>query len=465
MSTHAGRRLTRARDGRPAAPVRIAHLGLGNFFRAHQAAYTDEAPDAAAWGIAAFTGRSAAGAADLAAQDGLYTLVVRDANGDRPRTVSALSAVHGSAVLDDWRRTFALPDLAVVTTTVTEAGYRRDAAGRLAADDPEVGADVAALQAHGPRADARTAPGKVLAGVLVRADAGLRPLSLVPCDNVPGNGPMLRQVLLELAAAAGHDPSVVDAGVRFVTTMVDRITPRTTDADRAGLLAATGVDDPACVVTEPYAEWVLGGTFAAGRPAWHEAGARFVEDVEPWERRKLLLLNGSHSLMAYAASLRGHTTVAEAIRDDTVRAWVEEWWDDACRCLPLPLADLATYRRALVERYENPRIRHLLAQIAADGTQKVPIRVVPVLRAGLAEGRVPLGATRVIAAWTLHLRGQGAAVTDPGAADLREAVAAVPVRDAAAMVLDALGVDDPTALDAVGDQAAAMAGGAAGPAG
>ena len=298
-----GRRLSRDRDGRAAAPVRIVHLGLGNFFRAHQAWYTDQAADAGQWGIAAFAGRSGP-PEGLVEQEGLYTLLLRDASGDDPIVVSSIAEAHGSVDLHAWRAAFGLADLAIVTSTVTEAGYCRNAAGALDVDDPRVLADITALQQGPATADAVTAPGKFVAGLIARRAAGLGGVTFVPCDNLPENGGVVRRVVLDLAEAV--DPSLAEwvaETCSFVTTMVDRITPRTTDEDRAGLLQSTGVDDPACVVTERYSEWVLSGTFVAGRPAWETAGARFVEDLGPWERRKLWFLNGSHSLMAYAAPI------------------------------------------------------------------------------------------------------------------------------------------------------------------
>jgi fructuronate reductase len=231
------------------------------------------------------------------------------------------------------------------------------------------------------------------------------------------------------------DPTLtgwVDEHVGFVTTMVDRITPRTTDAD----VAETG--DPLTVVTEPFAEWVLSGDFPAGRPAWD---ARFVDDVRPFETRKLWLLNGAHSIMAYAGSILGHTTVADAFADPEVAGWVEEWWDSASRHLELPAVEIAAYRRALAERFANPQIRHLLAQIAADGSQKVPIRAVPVLRAERKAGALPEGVTRFVAAWIAHLRGHGVPVSDVAAAEVT-ALAGGTVRDAVASVLGWLDVDD-----------------------
>jgi fructuronate reductase len=438
-TTPALRRLERDRDGRPAAPVRIAHLGPGNFFRAHQAWYTEHAPDAADWGIAAFAGRRGAVARELAAQDGLYTLLVRAADGDRPEVVSAVSEV--SAELDDWRRCFARPELALVTTTVTEAGYRRAADGGLDREDPEVAADITALQEHATDAEVVTAPGKLALGLAVRRSHDLPGIAIVPCDNVPENGAMVARVVGELATAV--DPALaawIDGHVAFVTTMVDRITPHTTDDDREAV-RASGVDDPVPVVTEPYVEWVLSGEFPQGRPRWEDVGARFVDDLVPWEHRKLWLLNGSHSLMAYGAPLRGHETVEQAISDPVVRDWVEQWWDDAARHLPLPPEDIAAYRDALLERYANPRIRHLLRQIAADGSQKVPIRILPAVRADLAEDRVPTGAARVLAAWVCHLRGRGAPVADVAAEEFT-ALAVGDLDDAVSRVLTRIGADD-----------------------
>ncbi|MEI2776253.1 MAG: mannitol dehydrogenase family protein [Tetrasphaera sp.] len=440
---HAARRPSRA-DGRPAAPVRSVHLGLGNFFRAHQCWFTEHAPDAADWGIAAFTGMALGPAQDIADQDGVYTLVVQAADGDVPETISSLTEVHGSDELDAWRRVFELPDLAFVSTTVTEAGYRRSADGGLDQSDPEVVADIAKLRADGLGAEVTTAPGKLILALMVRREKGFGGFTVLPCDNVPDNGEMAERVLTEMAQAVDSGLSGwIAENITFVTTMVDRITPRATDAD-LDALRARGIDDPAAVVTEPYLEWVLSGEFRAGRPRWEEVGARFVADIVPWEHRKLWLLNGSHSLMAYAAPIRGHATVADAITDPVVRGWVEEWWDEACRHLPLPEAELTAYRQALVERFANPRIRHLLAQIAADGSQKVPIRIVPTAQGELAAGRPATGALRAIAAWVLHLSGKGAPVTDAQGAAYVE-LAAQPLERAIPAILATLGIDDAAA--------------------
>jgi fructuronate reductase len=405
--------------GRAAAPVRLVHLGLGNFFRAHQAWYTDRAPDAEDWGIAAFGGRSDGLKGGLTAQDGLYTLATRAADADRFDVIASISEAYGAVDDHDaWLRHFGSPEVRAVTLTITEAGYLRSADGGLERDRPEVRADVEMLR-RDPTAPARTAPGRLLAGVAARQRADAGPLALVPCDNLPDNGRVVGRVLRDMAEQV--DPSLsawIEESVSTVTTVVDRITPRTRPDDARVVTEATGRSDRAPVVTEPFSEWVLSGAFPGGRPSWEDAGATFTDDVEPFEQRKLWLLNGAHSLLAYAGSARGHATVADAIADETCRDWVEQWWDEASPHVHLPAVDVAAYRAALIDRFTNPRIRHALDQIAADGTQKLPVRILPILRRERAAGRVSVGATRVLGAWVCHLRGLGAPVNDPLAASI-----------------------------------------------
>jgi fructuronate reductase len=431
-------RLSRAAGhGRPEAPVRLAHLGLGNFFRAHAAWYTEHAPDADGWGFAAFTGRSATASDALTAQDALYTLVTRAADGDHFELVSSISRAHAATDHAAWLAAFATPELAAVTITVTEAGYLRDADGGLDLAHPDVRADLESLR-RDPTERVRTAPGRLLAGLVARRTADAGPIALVPCDNIPGNGEIVARVVRDLAEQVEPDlGGWLDGQLSVVTTMVDRITPRTTPEDLAAVREATGFDDASPVVTEPFHEWVLSGAFPAGRPRWEDAGVTFADDVEPFEHRKLWLLNGAHSLLAYAGSIRRHETVDEAVADDTCRAWVEQWWDEAAAHLPQPQADVAAYRAALFERFANERMRDRLDRIAADGSQKLPIRIVPVLRAERQAGRVPAGATRALAAWVCHLRGLGAPVNDPRADEL-VGLAAGALREAVPRVLAAL---------------------------
>ncbi|HHW83230.1 MAG TPA: mannitol dehydrogenase family protein [Actinomycetales bacterium] len=400
---------TRENYGRPAAPIRMVHLGIGNFTRAHQAYYTEKAPDAAEWGIAAFTGRRPDQARALAPQEGLYTLIIRGAEGVNYEVVSSLSKVHEATDAEALRGYFASPDLAVMTSTVTEAGYMRAPDGSLDVENKDVAADIDALRGD-PAAEVKTTPGKVVSGLLARRAAGAGAMTILPCDNLPENGEAFQRVIVDMARAV--DPSLeswISENIAFATCMVDRITPATTDEDRTEVARECGYDDASPVPTEAFSEWVVAGEFPAGRPRWEDAGVTIVDNVTPFEERKLWMLNGSHSLMAYAATIRGFATVGEAIVDPEVRGWVNEWWDVAARHLSVESDD---YRQALLDRFENPNIRHLLAQIAADGSQKIPVRIVPALRDEIAEGRLPDGPIRAIAAWTQHLLGHGAPVKD-----------------------------------------------------
>jgi fructuronate reductase len=280
-----------------------------------------------------------------------------------------------------------------------------------------------------------TAPARLVAGIAARRRADAGPLAIVPCDNVADNGAIVERVVRDLAELVDDGLSgwLADS-VSVVTTMVDRITPRTQPEDVRAVAESTGLADACPIVAEPFREWVLSGGFGAGRPGWDAAGATFVDDITPFEHRKLWLLNGAHSLLAYAGSIRGHTTVAEAAADDTCRGWVEQWWAEASPHLDQPAEELAAYRAALLERFGNARMHDRLDRIAADGSQKLPIRIVPVLRAERAAGRVPEGAIRVLAAWVCHLRGLGAPVND-ARADAVVALAAGPLADAVPRVL------------------------------
>ncbi|WP_235522600.1 MULTISPECIES: mannitol dehydrogenase family protein [unclassified Plantibacter] len=404
-------RLSRALlPGFPTAPVRIVHLGLGAFHRAHQAWYTQLADPDHEWGIAAFTGRSPQAAAELSAQDCLYTVVERSAAGDTATIVGSIVEARDGADLPRLVDLLALESTAIVTLTVTESGYRLDADGRPDTSDPAVEQDVAILsaacRAEAALGDARptTALGRLVLGLEARRRSGAGPIAIVPCDNIADGGALVQGAVLALAERVRPETAQwIAAQVSFVSASVDRITPRPTAADEVAAAALTGYTDGVPVVTELFTDWVLSGDFPAGRPAWERAGVRFVDDLEPFEQRKLRLLNGAHSLLAYAGPLRGHTTVAEAVGDRACRAWVEEYWDETERHLPDGL-DLAAYRRALLERFDNARIEHRLQQIALEGVTKLRVRIVSTLLGELAAGRPGTGSLRVIAAWVLAVQ-------------------------------------------------------------
>ena len=442
------------------APVGVVHLGLGAFFRAHQAWYTEaaNAEGDQRTGIAAFTGRRPDAAVPLAAQDGLYHLLVRDADGDRTELVTSISAAHDGADAESWTRYLATSQVSCVTLTVTEAGYRRGTDGGPDLDDADVRADVALLRGGGSAAAARTAPGRLVQGIAARRAADAGPLAIVPCDNLVDNGATVEKVVTLLAHEV--DPGLAEwirGSVSFVSTTIDRITPATTSDDLEVVAKLTGLADAAPVVTEPFSEWVLAGDFPAGRPGWEHGGARFVADVRPFEERKLWLLNGAHSLLAYAGPTRGHATVAEAIANPVCRGWVDAWWDSAVRHLPLAADDLTRYRADLLDRFANPRIRHALAQIAMDGSQKLPIRVLPVLSRERADGVLPEGGVCALAGWLAHLRA-GTNVRDPRAEDLTGVVAGEVPAAARRMLafLDPGLADDDELVKAVADRTDAL---------
>jgi len=388
--------LSRATARLPAPPVRAVHLGLGAFHRAHQAWYTAAVSDD--WGIAAFSGRSPDAAEVLARQDGLYTLVERDTDSDRTSVVASIAEAVDGARTDRLTELVAAESVALITLTITEAGYRLLPDGTPDAADPVMAADLAG-----------EAPRSTLGRLVQALDARRRrgaPIAVVPCDNLPANGAFVRTGLLALAEA--KDPALavwIDENVSFVSTSVDRITPRLSAADRDAAGRLGQWTDAAPVVTEPFSDWILSGAFPSGRPPWEAAGARFVGEITPFEHRKLWLLNGAHSLLAYLGRVRGFDVVSDAIADQVCRSAVLEFWAEARRTLADESLGLDDYCSALLRRFENPRIRHELSQIGLDGATKLRLRVVPTARAERAAGRGARGAAIPIAAWVAAIRG------------------------------------------------------------
>ncbi len=452
--------LNRETAGRTAAPVRIIHLGTGNFFRAHGAWYTEHASDADLWGIAGFPGRTTLEPRESARddamdeQEGLYQLDIQAPDGDKVEVISSISKTYRSHEHQPWLDLFADPNVGIVTSTVTEAGYRRNVAGDLNLQDEEVVKDLETLKSGDLSQAVFTAPAKFVRGLLARRQADAGPITFVPCDNVPGNGAMAERIIKQ--AAAQVDPTLIDwisENVSFVTTMVDRITPGATDEDRARVAELTGFADPGLVVTEPFSEWVLAGEFKAGRPAWEDMGAQFVDDIEPHEMRKLFLLNGAHSLMAYCGPVLGLETVYQAINDERIHGFVEKYWDDAVHQIELPDEEKQAYREALRERFDNPQMKDQLARIAADGSQKLPIRIVPHVKAFAQRGALADGATRAIAGWVLHLRGIGAPINDAAGQKLSAEVKDLELADSVNRVLTFLEISDDEVAKKVTEQA------------
>lgn len=409
----------------PNAPVRIVHLGLGAFHRSHEAWYTQHAADAAEWGIAAFTGRRPDAALALAAQDGLFTLIERSGSGDTFEVIGSIVEAVDGADVGRLCELVSAPATALVTLTITEAAYGLASDGSFDAGSPGVAGDLAVLPGGagtggtGGTAGQPTTPlGRLVLALAARRDAGGGPLAVVSCDNLSGNGDVARRAVTGMAEAWDIDlASWIGENVSFVSTSVDRITPRTTESDIAEVEERCGYRDSSPVVAEPFRDWVLSGEFPAGRPRWEDAGAVVVDDIEPYENRKLWLLNGAHSLLAYAGQLRGHTTVAQALEDPLCRDAVESFWDEAAEHLHGQDLHVPEYREALRRRFGNGRIAHHLSQIAADGTTKLRMRALPVLAAERSQGRSGAGSALMLAAWIDYVAGR-TELQDPLSTDI-----------------------------------------------
>lgn len=416
MTSDLGRALDRqnmvdAGEPLPLAPVRIVHMGVGAFFRAHQAWYTARAEDADQWGIAAFTGRRPDMALALREQDGLYTLVERSEDGDNYEVLGSISEAYPGDDLESFFALVASPETAIITLTITEAGYKLGADGQVNLDDPQLAEDIERVSGKvGTGQDVLTAVPETalvrLASALgERAEIGGGPLAIVPCDNLMENGPKLRRALIGVADQIDEGLGRwISDNVSFVSTSIDRITPRTDDELVEQVRQATGFVDQVPVVTEPFSDWVLSGDFPAGRPAWETAGATLTDNIEPYELRKLWLLNGAHSLLAYMGLLEGHETVAQAMADPECRAAVDAWWGEAKANLPADLG-LDDYSDQLTQRFLNPRIAHLLEQIGNDGLAKLRQRIVPVAKLERKAGRSASAAATAIAKWIVATEG------------------------------------------------------------
>lgn len=400
-----------ARPGYDRAAVKrgVVHLGIGAFHRAHQAAVFDDCLNAGdlRWGIVAASLRSPGVRDQMTPQDGLYTMLVRDGSSEQARIIGAVQQVlvapEDPAALV---AALAAPDTHVVTLTITEKGYKLDpATGALIESDPQLAADLQSLAAP------QTAPGYLVAALAARRAAGLAPFTAISCDNLPHNGTRLRDAVLALARR--HDPALADwiaANGAFPETMVDRIVPATTDADIVALADRLGVQDAAMVKTEPFIQWVIEDRFCGSRPDFG-AGVQLTAAVAPWEEAKLRLLNGAHSGIAYLGGLAGIDHVHEVLALPAARAFVERLWDEAQTTLaPPPELDIAAYRRDLMARFDNPTLRHRTHQIAMDGSQKLPQRLLAPIAARLAAGQGIDALSLAVAAWIRWQAGRD----DPG---------------------------------------------------
>jgi mannitol 2-dehydrogenase len=389
----------------------IVHIGLGGFHRAHQALYLDDLiasdPAARSFGLVGVNllPTDARMAQVMAEQDGLYTVLERHPDGTTTARVvgSILTALFAPGDRAGVLAALEAPGTRIVSLTITEGGYCYDAATRAVdLDNPGLRHDLQHPD------EPTTAFGYLAAGLRRRRAAGTGPFTVMSCDNVHGNGDITRRVLTAFAGA--QDPELgswVAEQVAFPNSMVDRITPRTTEADVEEAADRTGLDDAWPVSCEPFRQWVLEDQFSAGRPAWEQAGVQLVPDVAPYELMKMRLLNAGHQSIAYAGRLLGHQLAWQATQDESVRALLTRYQQrEAVHTLPeVPGVDLPGYATTVVERFANPQIGDSLDRLAGQSSTMMATFVLPVCRDLIAADRDARATIAIIACWARYLEG------------------------------------------------------------
>lgn len=402
----------------------MVHLGIGAFHRAHVAEYIDNILKIdPSWGIVGASLRRPDTHKALAPQDFLYTLAVRSGEGTKTRVIgSLLDVVDASAQRNRLIETMADPRIRIVSLTVTEKGYCHDpATGNLDPDHSDIRHDLANPEAP------LSAPGLLVRALELRRSAGYAPFTVLCCDNLPANGETTARVVTGLAALRSKSlADYISAEVAFPSTMVDRIVPATTAEDREFVLEATGFEDAWPVMTEPFSQWVIEDRFPAGRPLFEGVGVEMVSDVKPFELMKLRMLNGSHSTLAYLGYLSGFEFVSQAISNPNFRAFIHDLMsEEIMATLPMDHVQLSNYRDALLNRFANPAIKHRTWQIAMDGSQKLPQRLLGTIRDRLRRNLPVRRTTLGVAAWMRYVsgideRGNAIEVKDPLSQRLRE---------------------------------------------
>lgn len=388
----------------------ILHIGVGNFHRAHMEDYLNSlfeiAPDQLVWGVsgAMLLPSDKPLYEALKSQEGRYTLTICGRDGrDFAKEIYSLIDLNWEgdnpqAIFDN----MADEDIRIISMTITEGGYNIDrATGEFDLKNPHVAADLA-----NPK-QPKTAFGYVAEGLRRRRDAGSGPVTILTCDNLQHNGDTCRKAFMTFFEA--QDPELArwaEKNVTFPNSMVDRITPATTPADRERLDNQNGVDDKAPVFCEDFIQWVIEDNFVNGRPAWEQVGVEMTNDVYPYENMKLSLLNASHSLLSYPAFLAGYRKVDEAMRDPLITRYTEEYMNlDATPYVPAPgNIDLDLYKRTLIERFGSPAVSDQVARLCMDGLSKFPVYVVPVLAKMMADGHDLRRLAFLFAAYRKYLR-------------------------------------------------------------
>lgn len=424
--------------------IGIVHFGVGAFHRSHQAVFTEDAAAATAdprWGILGVTGRTEAVVRQLRPQDCLYGVLEKDTTATSLRIVGVIREVAWPG--RDTERVLAAMAAGsthIASLTITEKGYLRAPDGAIDLDVPGVRQDAARIERElsggaAPSDASATAIGLLVRGLARRYSLGGQPITVLPCDNIVSNGAMVKKVVGSFARAAVSDNPAhtgwlrwLDESVAYPSTMVDRITPAVTWSDREEAAGLLGLDDEALVVAEPFSQWVVEDRFAGPRPAWELAGVIVTDDVAPYERAKLRILNAAHSLLAYVGALAGYDTIARAVADPALREAARVMLDEDI--LPTlqspPGLDLGDYRDQVLARFANPALAHTTLQVAMDGSQKLPNRILGTVADRLDAGRVPDRLAFAIAAWirfiAATLEPEGPRLDDPLAERLQAAV-------------------------------------------
>ncbi|MSE29709.1 fructuronate reductase, partial [Escherichia coli] len=340
----------------------------------------------------------------LRAQDHLFTVLEKGAEGNQPIVVGAVHECL-NAKLDSLAaiiEKFCEPQVAIVSLTITEKGYCIDpATGKLDPAQPRIVHDL-----ENPTLP-QSAPGILVEALNRRRERGLAPFTILSCDNIPDNGHVVKNAVLGMAEKRSQElASWIAEHVSFPGTMVDRIVPAATEESLAEIASVLGVDDPCAISCEPFIQWVVEDNFVAGRPAWETAGVQMTNDVLPWEQMKLRMLNGSHSFLAWLGYLAGHAHVSDCMQDDVFRHAARRLMlDEQAPTLSITGVDLVAYADSLITRFANPALKHRTWQIAMDGSQKLPQRMLDSIRVHLANGsRWPLLALGV-AGWMRYVSG------------------------------------------------------------
>lgn len=374
------------------------HIGIGAFFRAHIAVYSDKAlaVQGGDWRSVGVSLRSDRVAKTLNPQNGLYTLLIRYPEVTKPQMIGSVAEVL--TVDDDTADVLSLlsaPETKVVTLTITETAYGFDRGSNALTQDHPVINDL-----DTPRRP-RSAIGLIVESLRLRKANNIPSMTILSCDNLPENGQFLRRAVLAYAIQVDADLHDWIAGsVAFPSSMVDRITPAQTDKTLQDVQALCGYKDSAAIETEPFTQWVIEDNFPTGRPAWDAGSALFVEDVAPFEEMKLRMLNGAHSMLAYSGFLSGHRYVRDVMQDPALSALVGRYMSAAAATLgPIENVDFNTYKHDLLARFANPEIAHETYQISMDGTEKLPQRILSPAAEALKAGQDIEPFAFAVAAW------------------------------------------------------------------